>query len=324
MNKISRSVCLLISCALAICITFIDVILNINFIQIGDRVNYVALANNIESYIDIVSSQPSLFVLRDEPVWSLLFFFLDWIGLSNIATVRVTIFISSIITFFVMIDKGRIPLYAFIFLFFFDWFIGNYVNALRMGFASSIFLFGWFYANGKQQKLIWAFTPFIHYSFFIILGILFLESFFKKRRLSADISVIITALIGLFFGLFVFIIATFLGFGELSERYSDFEGWISVSLGPIFFSCILIIFLLQDNNFKQKNLFSIMILTFYISCVIIFPPISRILISTIVLILISGFSIKSYYKLLFIILIFMYSSYFTFSGKLTELLFNNF
>ena len=138
------------------------------------------------------------------------------------------------------------------------------------------------------------------------------------------LSVIITAITGFSFGLFVFIIATFLGFVDLSERYSDFEGWLNLSLGPIFFLCILIIFLLQDNNFKQKNLFSIMVMTFYISCVIIFPPISRILISTIVLVLISGFSIKSYYKLLFIILIFMYSSYFTFSGKLTELLFNNF
>lgn len=321
MYKFSSSATILIATFFALAITFIDFFLLINFTDIGDRINYLTFADNIDSYFVNLYSNSLLTLFRQEPFWSLVFYLLNWIGLSSIASIRLIIFISSFIAFFIMIDKNRIPLYALIFIIFFDWFIGNYVNALRMAFATSIFLFSWFYLKGIKQKIIWALTPLVHYSFFILLGLVWLESYFKKIKLSVDISVAITFIAGVSFGLLVFIAATFLGFGNLSDRYSEFEGIFSLSLGPIFFLFILIIFLLQDNEFKQKNLFSIMVITFYIASVIFFPPISRILISSILLVLISGFSIKSYYKFLFIIMIFMYTSYFLVSGKLYELLF---
>ena len=118
-------------------------------------------------------------------------------------------------------------------------------------------------------------------------------------------------------------IANTIGFIELSDRYSEFGGFVGVTLGPLFFLSILIIFLLQGKSFKQENQLSIMILTFYIMAVPFFPPVSRVVISTIVLILVSGFSIKSYYKHIFVLLIILYTTLFAASGKLIPALFSN-
>ena len=223
-----------------------------------------------------------------------------------------------------MLQNGRVPLYAFSFLLFFDWFISNYINSLRLALASSLFLLAWFYMNGRKKKLLLALTPLIHYNFFIVIGLVWLESYLKKAKASINISIMISAIAGLTFGLFVFIIANIIGFIELSDRYSEFGGFVGITFGPLFFLCILIIFLLQGKSFKQENLLSIMILTFYISAVLFFPPVSRVVISTIVLILVSGFSINSYYKHIFVLLIILYTYLFAASGKLIPALFSNF
>jgi len=305
-------------------ITFIDVVLNIHFLDIGDRVNYLARAISGAFYYDNFSLLTFFISLRDEPLFSLIFFFMDQLGIPDVASVRTIIFLSTLTTFFVMLHNGRIPLYAFTFLLFFDWFISNYINSLRLALASSIFLLGWFYANGYKKKLIFALTPLIHYNFFIVLGLVWLESVLRKMKMSVDMSILITALSGLTFGIFVFIIANFVGFIELSDRYSGFDGFVGITLGPLFFLSLLIIFLMQGNAFKKKNLFSIMLITFYISSVFFFPPVSRVLISTIVLILVSGFSIKSYYKYIFIIMVMLYTFLFALSGKLIPAMFSNF
>lgn len=323
MTRIAPSVYFIIAIFFATLITYIDFILNIDFLDIGDRLNYLARAKNIEFYNDGFSLIILLISLRDEPLFAFIFYFLDLIGLPDVASVRLIIFASTLTTFFIMLHKGRIPLYAFSFLLFFDWFISNYINSLRLALASSIFLLAWFYTTGKRKKLLIALTPLIHYNFFIVIGILWLESILKRAKVSIDVSIMISGIAGLAFGLFVFIIANTIGFIELSDRYSEFGGFVGVTLGPLFFLSILIIFLLQGKSFKQENQLSIMILTFYIMAVPFFPPVSRVVISTIVLILVSGFSIKSYYKHIFVLLIILYTTLFAASGKLIPALFSN-
>ena len=99
MIRIAPSVYFLIAFFFAVLITFIDVILNINFLDIGDRVNYLERAKNIEFYDDGFSLITFLISLRDEPLFSFIFYFLDSIGLPDIATVRVIIFASTLTTF---------------------------------------------------------------------------------------------------------------------------------------------------------------------------------------------------------------------------------
>jgi hypothetical protein len=214
-----------------------------------------------------------------------------------------------------MLTRCRIPLFAFVFLLFFDWFIANYINSLRMGLASSLFLYALFFLKGRRQKYLFALTTLIHYSFIIVLGIVFFEYLFKKRKISVNKSILLTAVLGFTFGLNVLYMSSFIGFGALSERYVQFDGTFNVGFGALFFLCILIIFLLQSSSFKTENLLSMMFITFYLSCVLLFPPISRILISTIVLILASGFALRSYYRYLFIFLTALYSAIFTLSGR---------
>jgi hypothetical protein len=322
--KISSSIYFVIALIFATLVTYIDIVLNINFLDIGDRVNYLTRAQNEVSYYNDFSFISFLISLRDEPLFAFVFLFMEKLGIPDVASVRIIIFISTLTTFFVMLHKGRVPLYAFSFLFFFDWFISNYINSLRLALASAVFLLAWFYTSGKMKKLLLVLTPLIHYNFFIVLGIIWLKSILKRMKMSVDMSIIITALAGATFGLSVFIIANIIGFVELSDRYSNFDGFIGISLGPLFFLSLLAIFLMQGNSFKHENLLSIMILTFYISAVFFFPPVSRVLISTIVLILVSGFSIKSYYKYIFVFMILLYTFLFATSGKLIPALFSNF
>lgn len=296
-------------------VSFVDVILQIDFLQIEDRINYLNLAEDSSLWFTDIFSIPLVYIIIDKPLFKLLFFLLNHIGLSPIGAIRAVIFFSTVVTFFIMLTRCRIPLLAFIFLLFFDWFIANYINSLRMALATSLFLYALFYLKGRKQKYIFLLTTLIHYGFILVLGIVYFEYILKKRKISVNISILLTAALGFAFGLNVLVISTFAGFGELSERYIQFDGNFNVGFGALLFLCILIIFLLQSSAFKIENLLSMMFITFYLSSVIFFPPISRILISTIVLILASGFALKSYYRYLFIFLIVFYSSIFTLSGR---------
>jgi hypothetical protein len=296
-------------------VSFIDVILRIDFLQIEDRVNYLTLAENSSLWFIDILSQPLVYIFIDEPFFKILFFLLNSIGLTPIGAIRAVIFFSTTVTFFVMLTRCKIPLFAFVFLLFFDWFIANYINSIRMGLATSLFLYASFYLKGGKQKYIFALTTLIHYSFIIVLGIVYFEYLFKKRKISVNKSILLTAILGFTFGLNVMVISSFIGFGDLSERYAQFDGIFNLGFGALFFLCILIIFIFQSSSFKTENLLSMMFITFYLSSVLFFPPISRILISTIVLILTSGFALRSYYKYLFISLIVLYSAIFTLSGR---------
>jgi hypothetical protein len=296
-------------------VSFVDVILGIDFLQIEDRVNYLTLAENSSLWFTDILSQPLIYIIIDKPLFKVVFFLLNSIGLTPIGAIRAVIFFSTAVTFFVMLTRCKIPLVAFVFLLFFDWFIANYINSLRMGFATSLFLYASFYLKGRKQKYIFALTTLIHYGFIIVLGIIYFEYVLKKRKISVNKSILLTAALGFTFGLNVLVISSFLGFGELSERYGQFDGIFNVGFGALFFLGILIIFLFQSSAFKVENLLSMMLITFYLSSVLFFPPISRILISTIVLILASGFALRSYYRYLFIFLIVLYSAVFTLSGR---------
>jgi hypothetical protein len=320
MRIYSISIVFLLSLFLSFLVAFFDVIFAIEMIDIQDRVNYLARLDQIPFYFQQVESQPAILILRNEPLFSLLLYSFHAIGLSSLASLRVMLLISSFITFYALLDKGRVPFYALLAILFFDWFIGNYTINIRQGIATSIFLYAFLYLRGKKQLFFYALTPFIHYSFFIVNGLLFFERYLKKKKIATDITVLISASTGLIFGIVILVIAQFIGFGDLALRYSQFGNWLSISLGPVFFLIILVIFIMQGHTFRVNNSFSIFVLSFYITSVLFFPPISRVLICTISLIIISGFSIQSYYRYFFILFLFGYIVTFNMSGKLLEAL----
>lgn len=320
MRVYSISIVFLLSLFLSFFVAFFDVIFGIEMINIQDRVNYLARLDQIPLYFQQLESQPAILILRNEPLFSLMLYLLNASGLSTFASVRVMLLISSFLTFYVLMDKGKVPFYALLAILFFDWFIGNYTINIRQGIATSIFLYAFLYLQGKKKIFLLSLTPLIHYSFFIVNGLLFFERYLNKKKIGTDLTIIISASIGLIFGLGILVIAQFIGFGDLALRYSQFGDWLSVSLGPLFFLIILIIFIMQGHSFRVNNSFSIFVLCFYITSVIFFPPISRILICTISLIIISGFSIQSYYRYFFILFLFGYIVTFNMSGKLIQAL----
>ena len=84
-------------------VSFVDVILRIDFLQIEDRVNYLTLAENSSLWFTDILSQPLIYIIIDKPLFKVVFFLLNSIGLTPIDAIRAVIFFSTAVTFFVML-----------------------------------------------------------------------------------------------------------------------------------------------------------------------------------------------------------------------------
>ena len=68
MYKFSSSATILIATFFALAITFIDFFLLINFTDIGDRINYLTFADNIDSYfVNLYSNHIRLYQQKLAP-----------------------------------------------------------------------------------------------------------------------------------------------------------------------------------------------------------------------------------------------------------------
>lgn len=273
-----------------------------------DRKNYI-----IYTYIsDIVLLRNQmaglLSVFSNEPLWLLMNIFLSRFTNPE-DTVRIFIFVPSFISsFLVLRHRPKDWIWLTLFLIF-PLFVKNYIIHIRQGVAIAFFLVGFFSNNRLIKIAFFIASPLIHSSFFFVLMIMSMINFSRALNISLYLRV------AAFFGMFIFIglsmqlISSNLGARQGAEYIG---ASIEVSgIAFIFWMSIFVIFLSFGQEFLEKNLFQISMLSFYLCTYFTTAVSGRIFESSIILILISGLSLEGVRRKMFlgVILVFMMSNY---------------
>lgn len=248
-------------------------------------------------------------LLSNEPVW---LFFNSILGsLFKPETVLKIIigFPASVVSYLALRANSNNLILIFLFLFL-PQVLNNHIVHLRQGLAVSFFLIGWF---SKRYPIKWSFmllTPFIHASFFFILLFLFLVVILRKLNFAADLRGVVFISYGVFVSFFLGNIAKFLG-ARQGDSYSFSVGDIS-GLSFIFWSGVLLLFVLQGRSFLRYNSFVIGSLIFYLSTYFFIEVSARIFESTLIILLLAGLQMSSWRRQAFIFIIILYGlfSYF--------------
>lgn len=285
----------------AILLAFVAALFLVNLPLLGfvDRVNYLSYIRNSAS---ILSSYHSLSLLTNEPLWLLINIVLHSFMSSGLV-LRTLIFIPAFVTFYLVTVNRNVNFIFLLAFFLYPDAIRLNIIWLRQGLAFSIFLLGWYSSNRFLKIFLYALTPFIHSSFFIILLILFLEEYFKSNKIDPRI---LCAAIGLFFfaiSFFIVSTASYFGFRQGAE-YSTHLIMVS-GKGFLFWSLLLGLVFFEGSKFVRSNLFQLLGLIFYLATYFTFQYSFRIWSSFLLLFFISCSNLTGFRKTMFFCMFFM-------------------
>ncbi|WP_132353297.1 hypothetical protein [Photorhabdus khanii] len=264
-----------------------------------DRENYLIYASESQVILDRYISQGILSFFTNEPIWLLTNISLS-LTFTPETTLRIIILVPASVIFYVaIINNQKYILITLIFLFM-PQILKNNIIHLRQGFAIALFILSWYSQSKIIKNILLISTPFIHSSFFIIITLVFIDSFSNKLRLSAGLRAIIVTLFGLLIGNSLGFISSELGARQANEYH--FSSASISGLGFIFWFCIFWIYFLQGKDFTDKNSFSLTTLVFYLSTYFFVEFSGRFLENSLLIVLMSGLQLKNnsfYYIMIF-------------------------
>ncbi len=288
-----------------LCITNIDIVFSINTDQITDRSNY---QNNITDgemlFTDAKESQFP-FILFSEPLFKFVYYLFNILQIDSQIAVKIILFVMLSVTFYLLIKKTSITPFWIILIVLSPTVLVNYIMTIRQGFATVLFLSTLFLFSSRIKYILMLFIPLFHFSFFIVLPIYFLS--FIKKKFNLYIYLLLFILSSALFSILILKLLSLLNLSYF-EGYED-ESKFNFGFGLIFWSVILILFILEGKDFLLNNLFETLCICFYVASVSFFNPFSRILQAVSIILLVAGFRLSGRRKQLFKSLLFLYVMY---------------
>lgn len=267
---------------------------------IPDRDAYLNFYARAYDYLSIRWDEGYLVFFSNEPLWTLLNYYLKntFSNYSDTVVLSVLIFISSYIfcnsILRLVSDKKTIAYVLFIFLFS-DPIIKNFIAHIRQGFAMSIFFYALNFRSFFPRISLIVSTTMIHSTFMLII-INYIYNFFSKKTVPG-LRVFIYAIMANILVLSFYILLEFLKARQLSALSVPQD--LSMN-GFIFWFFILLLFMLQNRQFYRENIQSYYILVFYLNSYFLINYSARFLESLLPLILISGLNLSGNYRNIFI------------------------
>ncbi|BDM65192.1 hypothetical protein NFHSH190041_26440 [Shewanella sp. NFH-SH190041] len=264
-----------------------------------DRPNYLLYVTNAFTLIISNISKGELSFIFNEPIWLSINFCLGLL-FSPENVVRIFIFFSSFLTFYVCVKNNIKHVFLMVLILIYPQVIKNYIIHLRQGLAVSIFIYAWYLTNKKIKLFVMLCTPLIHASFFFVVFIYFVVKFLTKLKLARDVKLLALFVLGFIIAIVIPILTLYLGARQANEyNFSD----ISVSGGAfILWFVILMLFWFQGKVFFKIHTFEISSIGFYLSTYFFTPVTARIFESSILLVFIAGLYLSSWRKYLYIFL----------------------
>lgn len=270
-----------------------------------DRINYLnySLTSEYIFYERLSRNWISLF--SNEPLFLLINIFLSQF-FSPESSVRILIGVPAFITAYAILRVNPKFLLLLLLLLFVPQIIKNHIVHLRQGVAISIFLIGWFTQKKYIKYFFLLLTPFIHSSFFLILLIVLSNEFLKNYTFFRRSRILIYFFIAILISLSMGFISSVL---DARQQEYEFVAGETSGLGFLFWLLMLLLFLLEDKDFKRKAAISIGFLVLYLVSYFSLEVAARIFESGIVIVLLSGLYLNKIRIKVFFLLLFLYTFY---------------
>lgn len=275
-----------------------------------DRTGYLIYATFSWRIFDAHCELGGLAVFFNEPVWL-------WINgllslfLSPDATVRTLIFASALTVALVVLRQNPRHLIWLVFILLFPQVIKNYIIHLRQGVAIAVFMAGWAMGSDRHRWGLWILTPFIHSSFFFVLGLWLASGLISQLKFGMYMRVVFFSMLGILSGGSILKIGATLG-ARQAETYEVGSASIS-GLGFLFWLCTFVILLWQGRTFHQKYAFQLSLLIYYLSTYFVLQVTGRVFESTMITVLLAGLQLTGRSQLAFLsaITFYFFYSYYT-------------
>ena len=255
-----------------------------------DRENYMGYLANAQILLIEWVDGGVIRILANEPLWIVMNWGLSFL-LSQEQSLQLLIFIpAAAVAYFSLRVDARffVVLVGFLLL---PQVIKNHVVHLRQGVAVAVFILGWFAHTRRLRWGMWCLTPFIHSSFFFVLGIFCLASLCRRWRLPVPLVVAMMFAFGAAVGLALQQLALVAGARQGEE--SVIQGSLEVSgLGFVFWLSAMVLLIMQGKSFVRAHLFEISTVVFYLATYFLTPYSGRIFESTLLLVLLAGLRMR--------------------------------
>lgn len=250
-----------------------------------DRDNYLNYAEYSKDILAQWYSIGNFVSLANEPIWLLINILLSFILSSEYIIRSIIFFPSFIISYSLLRVSGHNWPWMMLFLFF-PMVLKNHITHLRQGLAISVFILGIFSDNKIYRRALLLITPFIHASFFFILGLNFITLLLRRLHFGPELRSIIHLSLGITVGVSLSMVVALLG-ARQAERYTFSAGDIS-GLGFVFWTIVLMIFAFQGRVFLARHALAFGAIIFYLGTYFFIEITARIFESLLPLILLAG------------------------------------
>lgn len=262
-----------------------------------DRVTYLQWAVNSWDILTRFWSRGVVTTLANEPLWFLLNAVLG-VFFSAEVVVRLLIAIPASVVAYVMLREGRAEnTWLVVFFLLSPWVIEKHVLHLRQAVAIAVFLVAW-YSQNRWRWFGLLVTPFIHSSFTFVVGLVILDYWIRRARISPTISVMAYIHIAIAMGLSMQYLASLLGARQALVGYFSM-GDVS-GMGFIFWSAILGLYILEGKGFATRHGLALSAIILFLVLYFFTNRNARIFQNLYVLVLLAGLELSGWRRLVFV------------------------
>jgi hypothetical protein len=275
------------------------VLVNLPLLAFRDRTFYLEYyAPYSDQILQRKVEQGLLPLLANEPAWLLLNIALASV-LQPEDVVRVFIFVPAFVVAWVLLRSKPQHIFWLVFILLYPAVIKNHIIHVRQGVAIAIFLVG--VLATRHRGLRWILigvTPFIHSSFFFVIGIMLLAHLSRRLRFAADLSMFVFVLATAAALLSVEWVASAVGARQAAE-YQLLDGTAVSGINFIFWGVMLGIMTMEGKDYLRRHRFEVAAVILYLGTYFFTPITARVFESVLPLVLIAGAELTQWRGLVF-------------------------
>ncbi|MEM2129725.1 MAG: EpsG family protein [Candidatus Bathyarchaeia archaeon] len=263
--------------------------------EFKDRQNYLVYATASDIIWQRYADQGILSLFANEPLWLAINILLGLFWEPE-QVLQIIIGLSAFSVAYTILRFGHDKFIWLLLVLVYPLIIKNHVIHLRQGIAIAFFLIGMLGISQKKNWIKWilvSITPFIHSSFFIVLGIYLLVNLTKGLKFAIDLSIFFFSICTLAIIFLLPVLVSIFG-----ARQASTYNWLVLNdvsgFSFVFWFVILTVFLTESKIFLRTYRFEISMIIFYLGTYFFVPVTARIFESSIALIILSGFQLTGW------------------------------
>lgn len=270
------------------------VLANLPLMVFMDRANYLNYSTYAGEIFGRYYERGVIALFVNEPLWLLVNIALR-LMLSPEGVVKAIIFSSAFIFSYAFLRADPKNIFWLVLFLLLPQVLKNYITHLRQGLAISVFLSGYMSQKRMIRGICIMVAPFIHVSFFFILLLVFFEHIGKRLRFAIDVRSLNGLILAVLLGIGTLNIASWLGARQGYEYSLGTQ--METGLGFVFWSCMLILMILQGKRYLDRYSLPVLGILFYLGMYFLSPVAARVFESILPLVLLAVLALNGWRKL---------------------------